>query len=51
MSYHQLGHYTQHILLVYLLQLHITGRSMDKIKADAHEKGDLGIVAEVLYDL
>ena len=23
------------------------GRSLDKIKADAHEKGDLGIVAEV----
>ncbi|KAJ8317958.1 hypothetical protein KUTeg_003049 [Tegillarca granosa] len=25
-----------------------TGRSMDKIKADAQEKGDLGIVAEVM---
>jgi len=25
----------------------IIGRSMEKIKADAQEKGDLGIVAEV----
>ena len=33
----------------------VSGRSQDKIKADAQEKGDLGIVAEVsrvvpLYD-
>jgi DNA ligase-1 len=25
-----------------------TGRSMDKIKIDAQEKGDLGLVAEVI---
>jgi hypothetical protein len=25
----------------------ITGRGMDKVKADAQEKGDLGLVAEV----
>lgn len=28
----------------------IAGRGMDKIKADAQEKGDLGLVAEVGND-
>lgn len=27
------------------------GRSLDKVKADAQEKGDLGLVAEVAYKL
>ena len=29
----------------------ITGRSVDKIKTDVQEKGDIGIVAEVSFEL
>ena len=35
----------------HLVYICFTGRSVDKIKTDVQEKGDIGIVAEVSFKL